>query len=101
MIDFDLEAPGLERFFRVDHKAVRGNPGLLDLLRRHFKEWQHSVEKDGIDVARATAVRLATDGLWFCELFGFPLPSAALRKQVVTELMALTREGTKKKGSDR
>jgi AcrR family transcriptional regulator len=77
--------------------AVATNPQLLDLLRRHFKQWQRSIEKDGIDVARATAVRLATDGLWFCELFGFQLPGARLRKQVIAELMKLTRKEFKEK----
>lgn len=76
--------------------AVATNPALLDLLRRHFKEWQRFVEKDGIDVPRATAVRLASDGLWFCELFGFELPSVRLRKQVIAELMRLTRADSKK-----
>ena len=32
MIDFDLEAPGLERFFLSDPTPVRRNLGLLDLL---------------------------------------------------------------------
>ncbi len=32
MIDFDLEAPGLEEYFPVDHSAVRRHGGLLDLL---------------------------------------------------------------------
>lgn len=32
MVDFDLEAPGLEHFFAIDHGAVRANEGLLDLL---------------------------------------------------------------------
>jgi len=32
MVDFDLEAPGLEHFFRIDHGEVRGRKGLLDLL---------------------------------------------------------------------
>jgi cellulose biosynthesis protein BcsQ len=32
MIDFDLEAPGLEQFFRIDHDAARRHAGLLDLL---------------------------------------------------------------------
>ena len=50
-----------------------------------------------IDVARGTAVRLATDGLWFCELFGFQLPNGRLRKQVIAELIKLTREDTQKK----
>lgn len=78
--------------------AVATNPGLLDLLRRHFREWQRSIAKDGIDVPRATAVRLATDGLWFCELFGFQLPDARLRKQVIAELLKLTREDSQRNG---
>jgi hypothetical protein len=32
MVDFDLEAPGLEQFFRINHDGVRRSPGLLDLL---------------------------------------------------------------------
>jgi tetratricopeptide (TPR) repeat protein len=35
MIDWDLEAPGVERFFDVDGEAVRNSPGLLDLLLRY------------------------------------------------------------------
>ena len=32
MIDFDLEAPGLEQFFHTNIEGVRRHPGLLDLL---------------------------------------------------------------------
>jgi cellulose biosynthesis protein BcsQ len=32
MVDFDLEAPGLESFFPVDGGVIRGQEGLLDLL---------------------------------------------------------------------
>jgi cellulose biosynthesis protein BcsQ/energy-coupling factor transporter ATP-binding protein EcfA2 len=32
IIDFDLEAPGLERFFPIETQAARQNQGLLDLL---------------------------------------------------------------------
>lgn len=32
MIDFDLEAPGLEKFFQIDQESVRRHAGLLDLL---------------------------------------------------------------------
>ena len=32
MVDFDLEAPGLEHFFPIDHDEVRAHEGLLDLL---------------------------------------------------------------------
>jgi cellulose biosynthesis protein BcsQ len=32
LVDFDLEAPGLESFFPIAHEQVRGHEGLLDLL---------------------------------------------------------------------
>jgi hypothetical protein len=32
MIDFDLEAPGLEQFFRIDHQEARRHAGLIELL---------------------------------------------------------------------
>jgi cellulose biosynthesis protein BcsQ/energy-coupling factor transporter ATP-binding protein EcfA2 len=32
IVDFDLEAPGLERYFPIDMQAARQSPGLLDLL---------------------------------------------------------------------
>jgi cellulose biosynthesis protein BcsQ len=32
MIDFDLEAPGLEQYFSVDQRAIRSHAGLFDLI---------------------------------------------------------------------
>lgn len=36
MIDFDLEAPGLEQYFDIDKKGVRAHAGLFDLIL-HYK----------------------------------------------------------------
>lgn len=88
-----LEGPeGAEQAAAGLLAAVATNPELLGALRKHFLEWQRFIERDGIDATRATTVRLAADGLWFCELFGFRLPNARLRKQVISELMKLTRK---------
>jgi hypothetical protein len=35
MIDFDLEAPGLEQYFEIDLKSMRAHAGLFDLIRRY------------------------------------------------------------------
>ena len=35
MIDFDLEAPGLEQYFQVDQRKVRANLGLFDLILQY------------------------------------------------------------------
>jgi formylglycine-generating enzyme required for sulfatase activity len=32
VVDFDLEAPGLERYFPIDQEAARKTPGVIDLL---------------------------------------------------------------------
>jgi cellulose biosynthesis protein BcsQ len=43
MIDFDLEAPGLEQFFDIDKKAVRAHAGLFDLILRYKAAMASSV----------------------------------------------------------
>jgi len=35
MIDFDLEAPGLEQYFDIDQKAMRAHAGLFDLISQY------------------------------------------------------------------
>ena len=37
VIDFDLEAPGLERYFQVEKTAALANPGLIDLIQSFKK----------------------------------------------------------------
>jgi cellulose biosynthesis protein BcsQ len=49
MIDFDLEAPGLERFFQIDSKAVRANLGLLDLLSTYKLSMSQPLGRDARD----------------------------------------------------
>ena len=70
--------------------GVAEDPTLLDPLRRRFQDGQRWVERDGIDPAVATLVRLAADGLFFAELLGFAPPEGALRKQVLGALLSLT-----------
>jgi AcrR family transcriptional regulator len=70
--------------------AVAGDPGLLDPLRKGFEDGQRLAERDGIDPALATLVRLAADGLFFAELLGFAPPEGRLRERVLEALVALT-----------
>lgn len=72
--------------------AATTTPGLLDPLRERFQAWQQAIERDGIDAARATVVRLAVDGLWLAELLGIWSPDEKLRTQVLNELIRLTQE---------
>src|SRR5919108_3642342 len=66
--------------------AATTNPQLLEPLRERFRAWQQAIERDGIDPARATVIRLAVDGLWFAELLGIWSLDGKLRQQVLNEL---------------
>ena len=72
--------------------AATTNPRLLEPLCERFQAWQQTIERDGIDLARATVIRLAVDGLWLAELLGIWSPDEELRQKVVNELIRLTRE---------
>jgi AcrR family transcriptional regulator len=75
--------------------AVANDPSLLDPLRSSYEGWQRRAERDGIDPAVATLVRLAADGLFFAEVFGFAPPEGRLRERVLETLLRLTKESRK------
>jgi AcrR family transcriptional regulator len=71
--------------------AMACEPHLLEPLRRAFDRWQERLADDGVDPVKATVARLAADGIWLVELFGFaPLPEP-LRSQVAAFLEDLGR----------
>ena len=37
MVDWDLEAPGLERFFEIDYNMTIDNPGIIDMVQGYKK----------------------------------------------------------------
>jgi AcrR family transcriptional regulator len=71
--------------------AVAEDPALLDPLRKGYEDAQRWAERDGIDPAVATLVRLAADGLYFAELLGLAPPEGDLRGRVLEALLSLTR----------
>nr|WP_306220275.1 hypothetical protein [Cohnella sp. WQ 127256] len=66
--------------------ALFANPELLSQLQSQYSIWQRNMETDGIDPVISTVVRLATDGLWFSEMFGLGKLDAELREQVIQKL---------------
>lgn len=69
--------------------AVGIKPELLGGLRERYAVWQRQIVDDGLDPALATVLRLACDGLWFCEVLGFAPPTGVLRDQVIAQMLAL------------
>jgi hypothetical protein len=43
MIDWDLEAPGLERFFPINHEAVLAKDGIIDLLIKYKQDMAQEI----------------------------------------------------------
>lgn len=71
--------------------AMASEPELLEPLRRAFDRWQQAVATDGVDPVRATVARLAADGIWLVDLFGFAPLAEPLRSQVAAFLEDLGR----------
>lgn len=67
------------------------HPGRLDAVRARYESWQERLGEDGIDEVDATLVRMAVEGLWFCELLGLGPPRGELRAQVLARMRELTR----------
>ncbi len=70
--------------------AIGSDPALLAPMRERFAAWQLQAEADGIDPTLATLLRLATDGLWFTDLFGLAPPPPGARTQLLERMLALT-----------
>jgi AcrR family transcriptional regulator len=71
--------------------AVALNPELLGPVKKHYAAWQKELENDGINSVTATLVRLATDGLYFSEIFDLAPPKGNLRKQLEKRLLDMTK----------
>jgi len=65
----------------------------MEKLKLKFENWQQNIENDGIDPVTATIVRLATDGMWFAEIFGLAPIDKELREKVFEKLQNIIEEG--------
>jgi AcrR family transcriptional regulator len=64
----------------------------LEPIRAAAREWQARLATDGIDLAVATVIRLAIDGLCIGDLLGLPMPDGELRERVIQKLLDMTNE---------
>lgn len=69
--------------------AMASEPELLTPLREAFARWQVEIETDAADPVLGTIARLATDGLWLSELFGFAPLDDDLRRRVREALIRM------------
>ncbi|MCM3698906.1 TetR/AcrR family transcriptional regulator [Paenibacillus macerans] len=67
--------------------ALFTNPHLLGEMQAEYSLLQKSIEHDGLDPVVSTLFRLAADGLWFAEMFGFAPPDQALKEKVIRYIL--------------
>ncbi|MFH5187269.1 hypothetical protein ACHHV8_34440 [Paenibacillus sp. TAB 01] len=73
--------------------AAALNPELLQPIKDRYEIWQRRLETTESDPVAATVTRLASDGLFFCELFGFAPLTEEMKADVLNYMMNLvTRE---------
>jgi AcrR family transcriptional regulator len=72
-------------------QIVATHPEVLEALRDSFDFATKHSANDGLPPARATAIRLACDGLWFSELTNMVDLNEPLRSELLEELLELTR----------
>lgn len=66
--------------------AAANNPELLEPMRERYRVWQSRMQAESADPIQATVARLAADGMFFCELFGFAPLEPEMRSSVLRYL---------------
>ena len=87
---FEIDKEDLEMSFGI-LAAASNQPALLDPMRERYVLWQSRMTAECRDPVEATVARLAADGLFFCELFGFAPLDPELRSKVLAYLMTMVK----------
>jgi AcrR family transcriptional regulator len=69
--------------------AISNDPDLLEPLRARFFRMQRELTAAAATEEQGTLIRLALDGLWFSDLFGFAPPPPELREKMLSALLAV------------
>ncbi len=85
---FPQQRAGYLRETRVIFAIVTLRPDLASLVQERFLRWHQRALEDGQDPLTAGLVRVAVDGLWYNEMFGFSLDERA-REALLERLESL------------
>ena len=72
-------------------QIINTHPELLEPIKKSFEFAANRILSDGLPAPRATAIRMACDGLWFAETTGMSDLTPALRVALQQELISWTR----------
>lgn len=73
--------------------AAAVNTALLQPVSEYFARWHQRAVSDGCDPATATIVRLASDGLWFADMFTLTAPAGAERQALLNRMLEMVNDG--------
>lgn len=72
-------------------QIINTQPELLEPIKKSFEFAATQILSDGLPAPRATAIRMACDGLWFAETTGMSDLTPQLRAALQEELISWTR----------
>ena len=72
--------------------AISNDPALINPLRERFLKMQNEIAAAAASEEIGTIIRLALDGLWISDLFGFAPPSPELRIKMLDALLKITQK---------
>jgi AcrR family transcriptional regulator len=76
--------------------AISNDPDLIKPLRARFLKMQNEIVAAAATEEIGTIIRLALDGLWISDLFGFAPPSPELRVKMVDALLEIAQKPNEK-----
>lgn len=71
-------------------QIINTHPELLEPIKKSFEFAATHILTDGLPAPRATAIRMACDGLWFAETTGMSDLTSELRAALLEELISWT-----------
>jgi AcrR family transcriptional regulator len=72
--------------------AIAHEPDLMQPLQARFFEMQRKIAAAAVSPEVGTLIRLALDGLWISDLFGFAPPPPELREKMLSALLAIAQK---------
>jgi AcrR family transcriptional regulator len=84
--------PEEQKLTQALSSLVVSHPQLIQHLKNAFAFAEERILSDGLPAARATAIRLACDGMWFGEIGGMISIKEPLRQELLEELLEMAKE---------
>ncbi len=90
----DLEATDLQGSGII--AALSAFPQSLEVIKEKYTKWNSEIKKGEVDVATASLIKYAADGIWFCEVFGLSKLSSKEKKEIMELIKKILGEKNEK-----